>query len=69
MTSLPEQNGSGESLGERPDAFHCAVRVVCMALADGRQNFGDLLVLSFVVGLLLGTLAAGPGCVAMLAHR
>jgi hypothetical protein len=58
-----------ESVGERPDAFHCAVRVVCLALADGRRSFGDLLVLSFVAGLLLGTLAAVPGCVAMLAHR
>ena len=36
---------------------------------DRRRNFGDLLVLSDVAGLLLGTLAAVPGCVATLAHR
>ena len=35
----------------------------------GSARLGELLVLSFVEGLLLGTLAAVPGCVAMLAHR
>jgi len=69
VTSLPEQTAAGESVGERPDTSHCAVRVVCLALTDRRRNFGDLLVLSYVAGLLLGTPAAVPGCVAMLAHR
>ena len=69
MTSLPKEKAACESVGERPDTSHCAVRVVCLALTDRRRNFGDLLVLSYVAGLLLGTLAAVPGCVAMLAHR
>ena len=69
MTSLPEENVTFESVGEQPDAFHCAVRVAWLAWTDRRRNFGELLVLSDVAGLLLGTLAAVPGCVAMLAHR
>jgi hypothetical protein len=69
VTSLPEENVTFESVGEQPDAFHCAVRVAWLAWTDRRRNFGELLVLSDVAGLLLGTLAAVPGCVAMLAHR